>query len=68
MDGMQSIGVSRSADVGQVCFSPDGHRFAYYWPGPRGLEIFDFDRCTGLFSNPIHIPTVSTGAASGVAF
>ncbi|MGB6047811.1 MAG: T9SS type A sorting domain-containing protein [Flavobacteriales bacterium] len=68
VDGMQSIGVSRSADVGQVCFSPDGHRFAYYWPGPRGLEIFDFDRCTGLFSNPIHIPTVSTGAASGVAF
>lgn len=68
VDGMQDIGVSRSADAGQVCFSPDGSRFAYYYPGFRGLEVFDFDRCTGLFSNPVDIPIVSTGAASGVAF
>ena len=68
IDGTQAIGEVRSSDAGQVCFSPDGSRFAYYWPGPRGLEIFDFDRCTGLFSNPVHVPTVSTGAASGVAF
>ncbi|MEO7081352.1 MAG: T9SS type A sorting domain-containing protein, partial [Flavobacteriales bacterium] len=66
--GTQAIGEVRSSDAGQVCFSPDGSRFAYYWPGPRGLEIFDFDRCTGLFSNPVHVPIVSTGAASGVAF
>ncbi|MEO7081349.1 MAG: hypothetical protein ABIY71_07465, partial [Flavobacteriales bacterium] len=68
VDGSQSIGVVRVADAGQVCFSPDGSRFAYFYAGPSGLEIFDFDRCTGLFSNPLHIPIVATGGACGVAF
>lgn len=68
VDGTQSIGIMRSVDAGQVCFSPQGDRFAYYYPGPRGLEVFDFDRCTGLLSNPVQVPTVSTGAAAGVAF
>ncbi len=68
LDGTQSIGVTRIADGGQVCFSPDGSRFAYFYAGPSGLEIFDFDRCTGLFSNPAHIPIVATGGACGVAF
>lgn len=68
LDGTQSIGVTRIADGGQVCFSPDGSRFAYFYAGPSGLETFDFDRCTGLFSNPAHIPIVATGGACGVAF
>ena len=62
----QSIGIIRPEDTGQIWFSPDGSKFAYYW-FQHGLEIFDFDRCTGMFSNPVHI-TVDDGTGSGVAF
>lgn len=67
VDGTQAIGSVRPADIGQVCFSPDGNKFAYYW-GVEDLDIFDFDRCTGLFSNPIHIDIEDDNANSGVAF
>ncbi|MDX9750209.1 MAG: T9SS type A sorting domain-containing protein [Flavobacteriales bacterium] len=67
VDGSQSIGITRSMDVGQVCFSPDGRRFAYYW-GVEDLEIFSFDRCTGLFADPVHIPIDDTNTMGGVAF
>src|SRR5690606_41192184 len=42
-------------------FSPDGSKFAYTictptgnmsYPALRDLRIFDFDRCSGQFSNP----------------
>ncbi|NNC85228.1 MAG: T9SS type A sorting domain-containing protein [Bacteroidia bacterium] len=62
----QAIGINRPEDTGQTWFSPDGSKFAYYW-FQHGLEIFDFDRCTGLFSNPVHI-NVDPLAGSGVAF
>ncbi len=64
----QGIGVTRYADIGQVCFSPDGTRFAYYWGDGEDLEIFDFDRCTGLFSNPVHILIDDYDQMGGVAF
>ncbi|HPF91659.1 MAG: T9SS type A sorting domain-containing protein [Flavobacteriales bacterium] len=67
VDGTQSIGIVRPADAGQVCFSPDGTKFAYYW-GVEDLEILDFDRCTGLFSNPVFISIDDDNANSGVAF
>jgi len=71
LDGTQSIGVMRGADGGQACFSPDGSKFVYYWGEPdEDLDIFHFDRCMGLFSNPTYIPTPyshSTGGR-GVAF
>lgn len=67
VDGTQSIGIVRPADAGQVCFSPDGTKFAYYW-GVDDLEILDFDRCTGLFSNPVFIPINDYDTAGGVAF
>ncbi|MEZ4758113.1 MAG: T9SS type A sorting domain-containing protein [Flavobacteriales bacterium] len=51
VDGVQSIGIVRPRDAGQVCFSPDGTKFAYYW-ADHGLEVFEFDRCTGLFAEP----------------
>jgi hypothetical protein len=63
----QSIGINRPVDAGQVVFSPDGTKFAYYWP-IEDLEIFDFDRCTGMLSNPIHIPINDSASAGGVAF
>lgn len=67
LDGTQSIGMTRPADNGQACFSPDGSKFAYYW-GEQDLDIFDFDRCTGLFSNPVFIPINDYNGAGGVAF
>ncbi|MBV6405674.1 MAG: hypothetical protein GFGODING_02454 [Flavobacteriales bacterium] len=69
VDGTQSIGAIRPPDVGQVCFSPDGSKFAYYWGQfNQDLEVFDFDRCTGLFSNPVHILIDDYNQMGGVAF
>lgn len=67
VDGTQSIGIVRPPDNGQACFSPDGSKFAYYW-GQDDLEIFDFDRCTGLFSDPVHILIDDDNSMGGVAF
>ncbi|MBL7962777.1 MAG: WD40 repeat domain-containing protein, partial [Flavobacteriales bacterium] len=64
----QAIGVTRYADIGQVCFSPDGNKFAYYWGEGEDLEIFAFDRCIGLFSNPVHILIDDANSMGGVAF
>ncbi|MBK9275195.1 MAG: T9SS type A sorting domain-containing protein [Flavobacteriales bacterium] len=68
-DGTQAIGVIRPRDGGQVCFSPDGSKFAYYWGQfNQDLEVFDFDRCTGLFTNPVHILIDDYDQMGGVAF
>ncbi len=64
----QSIGMIRHRDVGQVCFSPNGDKFAYYYGLEDDLEIFDFDRCTGLLSNPVHIAIEDYNQMGGVAF
>jgi len=63
----QEIGVIRPPDDGQVAFSPDGSKFAYYW-GEEDLDIFRFDRCTGLFYDPVHIDINDLNEMGGVAF
>jgi len=69
LNGTQSVGIIRPRDSGQVCFSPDGSKFAYYWGQfNQDLEIFDFDRCTGLFSNPVQILISDANSMGGVAF
>lgn len=69
VDGTQSIGANRPADNGQACFSPDGSRFAYYWGEPGAdLDVFRFDRCTGLFYDPVYIPISDYDGGGGVAF
>jgi hypothetical protein len=69
LHGTQSVGVIRPRDSGQVCFSPDGSKFAYYWGQfNQDLEIFDFDRCTGLFSDPVQILINDYNQMGGVAF
>ncbi len=40
------------------CFSPDGTKFAYLG-AISGLNIYDFDRCTGLLSDPRNLPLPS---------
>lgn len=67
LDGMQSIGMLRPPDSGQVCFSPDGSKFAYYWRD-HGLEVFQFDRCTGLFSAPAAVTYTDGELGGGAAF
>ncbi|MEO8088239.1 MAG: T9SS type A sorting domain-containing protein [Bacteroidota bacterium] len=52
---------------GQAVFSPDGSRYAHGNAELGGVDVFDFDRCTGLFSNFIHIVNNDTSAI-GVAF
>ncbi|MBP7409427.1 MAG: T9SS type A sorting domain-containing protein [Flavobacteriales bacterium] len=69
VEGTQSMGIIRPRDHGQVCFSPDGSKFAYYWGQfNQDLEIFDYDRCTGLFSNPVQILIDDANSMGGVAF
>lgn len=67
LDGTQSIGDLSIWATGQVCFSPDGSKFAYYWRD-IGLEVFQFDRCTGLFSSPVAVTYTDLEFGNGVAF
>ncbi len=68
----QNIGINRINGFGQVKFSPDGKKFAYLFANyttTGNLEVFDFDRCTGQFTNPIHlIIPQSNGYGGGVEF
>ncbi|TAH43865.1 MAG: hypothetical protein EYC69_01550 [Bacteroidetes bacterium] len=64
---IQKIGGNLFKAQGQVCFSPDGSKFALYDP-LNDLHLFDFDRCSGIFSNPIHVSINDSAAGGGVAF
>ena len=65
----QAIGVARTYAGGQTCFSPQGDKFANYWGmASEDLEVFDFDRCTGLLSDPVHIVINDSDNQGGVAF
>ena len=63
----QNIGSNLAFALGQGCFSPDGNKFAMY-DALNDLDIFDFDRCGGQFSNPIHVSINDNAAGGGVAF
>lgn len=62
-----TIGNVRRPANGQSCFSPDGSKFAIYDPRDD-LDIMDFDRCSGMFSNCIHVSINDSAAGGGVAF
>ena len=68
----QAIGQVRKKGLGQVKFSRNGNKFAFVnaqYTTTGNLEIFDFDRCTGLFSNPIWIILPEgPGAGGGLEF
>lgn len=75
----QTIGINIiSAIAGQAVFSPDGTKYArmgvFKFAEPGQIDIYDFDRCTGLLSNSLHIPIDTTeegfidGAFGGLAF
>ncbi|NUQ25936.1 MAG: PKD domain-containing protein [Saprospiraceae bacterium] len=56
--------------LGQAVFSPDGSKYVhlslYDW-GNNFLTIFDFDRCSGIFSSIGQINYAETDAHGGVA-
>lgn len=54
--------------IGQSCFSPDGTRYAM-GNYDNGVNLFDFDRCTGELSNPRHLEfSRDTVGSMGLAF
>ncbi len=64
----QNIGsVLNEGGAGQVCFSPDGKKYARYFPDDD-IDLFDFDRCTGILNNWIHIPIHDSSFAGGISF
>ncbi len=51
---IQSVGTNNNTNAGRYAFAMDGSRIAYI--NFKGmLEIYDFDRCTGVISNPVTI-------------
>lgn len=61
------IGTSDPFDhSGQAVFSPDGTKYARFHTR-HGLQVFDFDRCSGHLSNAINLELSDETATSGVA-
>lgn len=58
-------GVFYSDGGGQTCISPNGKRYAHFHP-QSGLDVYDFDRCSGTFSNWQHCDSITD--YGGVAF
>ncbi len=69
---IQAIGSSVPSSLGQACFSPDGKTFATVGAVSETvgsfLELYSFDRCTGLLSNHRRHTWTGASAGLGVAF
>jgi hypothetical protein len=64
-----SMGNTHNTNSGELVFSNDGEKFIFTTITGM-VEVFDFDRCTGMFSNPIVVmpeaPAPNNVIASGV--
>jgi hypothetical protein len=57
--------------LGQAKFSPNGKKYVdldLKNVNNQTISIYDFDRCTGELSNPVHIPYQDTSFVGGIAF
>jgi len=67
----QTVGEMVFAGAGQTVFSPDGNKYVRYILRDINvgnfLNIYDFDRCTGLLSNPEQYNIVDQAYSGGVA-
>ncbi len=66
---LQNVGSLNSSDLGTIRFSHGGNKIAFV--NARGMiELYDFDRCTDIISNPINIENENTPYPSyfGVEF
>ena len=58
--GIQTIGISgANFQQGLAVFTPDGTKYIVGQQQINSITIFDFDRCTGLLSNPVYF-TIQT--------
>ena len=48
---IQSVGSLNATNAGKLSFSPDGTKMLFTNYGDL-IEVYDFDRCTGLITNP----------------
>lgn len=68
---IQEVGDFVYSGLGQAVFSPDGTKYARYELKNINignfLNIYDFDRCTGLLSNHEQFNIIDTAYAGGVA-
>ncbi len=69
----QTIGDTLKSTLSQVCFSPNGKKFALCGVGisgtPAKFDIYDFDRCSGLLSNHKRLKYyVGKEFAAGISF
>ena len=69
---VQYIGDFAHSGVGRACFSPDGTKYArhigYTLDNGDDIYLYDFDRCSGLLSNPRHQTFEPNRVINGVAF
>jgi PKD domain len=69
--GAQAVGTPVYRGVGQAVFTPDGSRYLRYDLHAAGegnnLNLYDFDRCTGLLSNQIELVNFDSVGAAGLA-
>ncbi len=75
MHSTQSLGVPPAyINVTQPTFSPDGNKFSYSFTIVNSgvpyndVRLFDFDRCSGMFSNPLVIDLSDGYIGLGLAF
>jgi hypothetical protein len=71
----QSLGMTaHNSYSGQPQFSSDGNKFSYHWVhGTSGsytheVRIFNFDRCSGIFSNGVDVMTLESNDGIGLSF
>ena len=57
---MQDIGLPNLRTYTNSIFIPDGSKFVNN-SGYNQIEVMDFDRCEGLFSNPVLLPINDSG-------
>lgn len=50
---IQNLSIGRDFNIGQSAFNPQGTKYAYF-ELTNGIELADFDRCTGNLTNQQH--------------
>ncbi|MBK7683680.1 MAG: T9SS type A sorting domain-containing protein [Bacteroidetes bacterium] len=56
---IQNVGTMRTSNGGDIVFNSDGTKFAECDIGNL-IELYDFDRCTGIISSPLNIELPNT--------
>ncbi len=62
----QTIGTRYYLKGGQATFSRDGSLYAIY-DSVNDLDVYDFDRCSGTFSNARHVAVYDSMNSTGVS-